>query len=251
MFCMETVAAFDLSSDLSFQRGYCAFEFLRTYGRTPFMLTEHLDRLSASCTILGIPYPEGVEKRVLDAALEDVSIKVYVTPEERVIIKADPLVLPKKEAYEYGVSCCTTRHKRIFPVAKSTCYLSACVGLKEGRAFNPFEVIFLDDEGFVLEGGTSNIFGVKDGDLFTVDRGVLMGVTRNIVCEMFEGSISFAPFRLEELDECFLTSTSREILPITCVDGKPIGDGVVGPKTKDVMKRFSAFVEAFSKKDFV
>lgn len=239
-----------LVHDTSFQRGYAAFELFRTYQRKPFKLDEHLNRLEKTCRLLHIPLL--MEKEVLKnhiASLqfsEETCIRIYVTVgSERsighVYVLTEPVEMIPQGYYEEGIHAITSREKRFLPEGKSTNYSAAQHALRSTSDPRVKEVIFLDESGAVLEGGTSNIFGVKNGILYTAPEGVLSGVTRNCIATLFADQLKWQSFHIHELDECFLTGSLREVMPITVINGKPVGNGCVGQKTREVIRLFQEY----------
>ena len=111
------------------------------------------------------------------------------------------------------------------------------------------EAIMLSQDGYVAEGAADNIFVVKDGELLTPPTwiGILKGITRDVVIELAEKEglpvkeETFTPFSLYSCHECFLTGTAAEIIPVTKVDGKIIGEGKAGPITKKLIEKFQQY----------
>lgn len=235
---------------LGFTRSYAAFELFRTYNYVPFQLKEHLDRLKNSASILGIHYPENVEE-VVEALLKknhykDLLVRIYLSEDEisgksHFLALTGPIPTPPKEHYEQGIPVITTPLSRQFPLVKSTCYLSAIIALKEATKMRAEDALFKSSEGALLEFTKSNFFGVLDGTLYTAGDGVLLGITRNLVIQLAKKlSIPFQekPLHysaLPSLQEAFSTSTTREVLPISHIDGIPIP---LGPITKQLQKSF-------------
>jgi len=136
------------------------------------------------------------------------------------------------------------------PAIKSTNFLNNVLAKIESLKSGAYEGIMLNWEGFIAEGTISNIFLVRKGVLATphVDSGILEGVTRGLVLYLarkqrlqIKESL-LRPKDLYEADECFLTNTTLEVMPVTTVDGRTIGDGRPGPVTKALMKAYTVEV---------
>ena len=146
--------------------------------------------------------------------------------------------------YENGVAVAvvTTRRNHplaISPVIKSTNFLNNILAKIESLKSGAYEGIMLNWEGYVAEGTISNIFTVKHGVLYTphLDTGILEGVTRDLVLHLARTDhiptkeIRLKPHDLTSANECFITNTTVEVLPVTRVDGNVIGNGRPGPVT--------------------
>jgi branched-chain amino acid aminotransferase len=171
----------------------------------------------------------------------------------RAIIVATPLRGPPAVAYRDGVGCRIVGVRHDAPeaadtTAKTGAHLSNVLAVREARAAGAHEALLLDRDGFVTEGASSNLFAVREGRLETppLAIGILAGVTRGRVLELArQGGIEARelPLRAGDLaraDELFLTSTAREVLPVTALDGRPVGSGRVGPVTTRVHALFRA-----------
>ena len=160
----------------------------------------------------------------------------------RVIVIAAPLSAPPLAAYRDGVALRVVgvRHDaRVDAQAKTGAHLANVLAVQEARRTGAHEALLLDRGGLVTEGASSNIFAVRGGALLTppLEAGILEGVTRGVVLELApEAGITvreeaLRPEDLASADELFITSSAREILPATSLDGRPVGSGRVGPLT--------------------
>ena len=162
----------------------------------------------------------------------------------RAIVIATPLRAPPMDAYRHGVAVRIVgiRHdapEAVDTTAKTGAHISNVLAVAEARAAGAHEALLLDRDGLVTEGASSNVFAVRAGALETppLGAGILEGVTRGIVlaiaraAEITVREIAMRPGQLAAADELFLTSTAREILPVTSLDGCPVGDGAVGRVT--------------------
>ena len=174
----------------------------------------------------------------------EVGLDPALAVEPRAIVIAGPLRAPPARAYREGAGCriVGVRHDApdaVDTTAKTGAHLSNVLAMKEAREAGAHEALLLDRDGFVTEGASSNVFAVRGGRLETpsLAAGILEGVTRGIVIELAqaEGSpVREAALRPDDLagaDEIFITSTAREILPVTVLDGRAVGSGRVGPCT--------------------
>jgi branched-chain amino acid aminotransferase len=242
-------------TDLGATRGYAAFEALRTYGKVPFLLEEHLERLERSCEqmFLQLPVPKAEIARIVEATLGANSfpeslIRIFVTagdasgfvPEgrERLLVLVDVLRAYPAEQYTRGISLATTKLGRTLPLVKSTSYLAGIRETIRARREGFDEVVFVDDDGSILEGTTFNVVTIHGNMLTVPEAGVLQGVTIGHVVQLAAQSglkVVRAPITrkmIAEADEVFITSSTRELLPINRVDGTPIRDGRPGPVTQ-------------------
>jgi len=257
--------------DHGFLYGDGVFEGIRAYNGRVFKLVEHIDRLydSAHSIMLPISYTKDeMIKNVVDTVnannLNDAYIRLIVSrgtgdlgldPEKCsggiVAIIADTIALYPKEFYEEGLSVVTvaTRSKSVdslSPQIKSLNYLNNIMVKAEANRSGVLEAIMMTSQGYVCEGSGDNIFIYKKGKLTTPPSylGILEGITRNTVIEIAKEEGIFVeerPFTRHDLyvaDECFLTGTAAEVIPVTNVDTRVIGRGKAGMITLRLMKRF-------------
>jgi branched-chain amino acid aminotransferase len=257
--------------DRGFLYGDAVFETLRTYSGRPFALDEHLDRLrwSAGRVFIELAVGADVLKQEIARALAEVGnpesmIRVMITrgrgelgldpalaeSPTRVIIVA-PLHTPPPEAYERGVGVVTFRTQRVADAtdaagAKIANYLIAVLATREARRADAVEALIIDNQGLVVEGTSSNVFAVVAGRLLTPPEslGILPGITRARVLEAAGAlgiPVDLAALPVEALlaaDELFISSSIREILPVVRVDREPLGSGVPGPLTRQLLSKF-------------
>ncbi|MBL8058575.1 MAG: aminotransferase class IV family protein [Anaerolineales bacterium] len=226
----------------------------RTYaGRRIVGLSAHLNRLADSHTRLGRrsgpPLDLAGLRAILRAVLEqaaqpEVRLRLTVPFEgERVYISVEPFEAFPAACYTQGVACATTRLERENPLAKSTAFIAAASAARAGAAVH--ELLRVDAAGRLLEGVSSNFFVVLEGVLRTAGAGVLEGVTRQVVLAQAAGLITVAlePVRVADLAgaaEAFITSASREVMPIVRIDEHVIGAGRPGPVTLELLARYRA-----------
>ena len=258
--------------DHGFLYGDGVFEGIRVYDGVIFRFKEHLDRLydSAKSIKLRIPLsPEEMTKAVIDTLkrndLKDAYIRLVVsrgvgdlgvdprkcrTPSVIVITEyLDPTY--GTVAKEKGITAIISSVRRDMVDAttheiKSLNYLNSVLAKLEATDAGADDALMLDRSGFVSEATTTNLFIVKDGELFTppTSAGILPGVTRRRVIKlarelgynMYEKGLT--PYAVTNADEAFLTGTLAEIVPLVKIRGIVIGDGRPGPITKRVMEAF-------------
>ena len=253
-------------NDVAVLRGYSAFEALRTYHQRPFHLDEHLTRLyrSAELIELEIPWTREYIAAIINEVIrrnnyKHAAIRILVTggeSEDSILPIGKPLLavlisqLPERDMQRFaqGYKLITTAFQRTAPEAKTTNYLVAIRALKEAARRNATEALFVNKQDHVLEATRSNFFIFRGDTLVTPGKGILMGITRNVVLKLARGRfhIEERPILLEELaqaDEAFITSSSKEIMPVVQIDDVTIGKGESGPRTYELEQRFVELVE--------
>jgi branched-chain amino acid aminotransferase len=250
-------------ADLAVQRGYGIFDFFKTIDGQPVFLEDHLDRLFRSAVLMRLELKQSRDeirskiKRLIESNnLNDSGIKVILTggfspdgfniAEPNLIISQQGFQIPRTMS-EKGVSILTHEYQRQFSNAKTLDYLQAIwlqPILKEKKAD---DVLYYSD-GLLRECPRANIFIVtKDQKVLTPESGMLKGVTRKHVLEI-SGAIYVTEARdvsLEELrnaGEVFITSTTKNILPVVQVDGYVIGDGNPGEVTRTLAKEYNRII---------
>jgi branched-chain amino acid aminotransferase len=247
------------------------FEGLRSYRGKVFRLDEHIRRLYESAKAIWLEIPMSpdemcgaVNESVRINKIDDGYIRLVVTrgagtlgldpnrcSNPQVIIIADAIALYPKELYEKGLEIVTVSVQRNHPAAlspriKSLNYLNNILAKIEGIQAGCIEALMLNHKGEVAECTGDNIFLVHHGVLQTppLEAGILEGVTRDAVIEVaLEAGIEVREMPLTKhdvyvADECFLTGTAAEIIPVVRVDSRVIGTGKPGPMTRDLEKRF-------------
>jgi branched-chain amino acid aminotransferase len=252
------------------------FEGIRSYDGRVFKLDKHLQRLYNSAKAIRLKIPldvEEMEEVVLETLrrnnLRDAYIRLVVTrgvgdlgldpdkcPEPTVFIITDKIVLYPQKSYDEGLEIVTAATRRNIPEAinprvKSLNYLNNILAKLEGKLANAPEALMLNTEGYVVECTGDNIFIVKNNVLITppIHVGILEGVTRDAVIEIADeiGICSeekaFTRYELYIADECFLTGTAAEIIPVVKIDGRTIGNGLPGTMTKKLAAEFKKLTE--------
>lgn len=250
--------------DHGFLYGDGIFEGIRAYNGRVFRLKEHIDRLydSAKAILLNIPVSkEEMEQIVLETlrvnGLKESYIRLVVSrgvgdlgldprkcPKASIICITASITLYPKEFYEQGLKIVTVPTRRNIPEAvnpriKSLNYLNNILAKMEATRQGAIEAIMLNQDGYVAECTGDNIFLVKNGELITPPSfvGALEGITKEAVMEIARAlkiPVSekvFTRYEVYTADECFLTGTAAEVIPVTEVDGRTIGSGKVGEFT--------------------
>lgn len=239
--------------------GEGAFETMRTYGSSIFALDEHLARLARSLTAIGValPCPEATladeARRAREAfGAEDAIVRVVITAGDDApvrIVLVEPLAMPPEARYAGGFSVVLRRGPSLaVPGAKTTSYVANLLARRAGVAVGADETLLLDEDGEVVEGSTSNVLVVLDGAVVTppASRGALPGITlRHALLLAAQAGLAVREQRLPAstlaaVSELMLTSTLREIAPVTRVDGAPVGTGSPGPIATALRRAFRA-----------
>lgn len=256
--------------DHGFLYGDGAFEGIRSYGSRVFRLKDHIDRLYETMHTLMID-PQMTKKQMTDAVvstlkanrIKDGYIRLIVSRGDgdlgldprkcygkpNVIIIADKIALYPAELYEKGMEIITVPTVKNHPNAlnpqlKSLNYLNNVLAKIEASHCGYNEAIMLEDNGYIGECTGDNVFIYKKGVLSTPHLGRLKGITADAILELarqlkirvFEGYIT--RHEVYNADECFLTGTAAELIPIVKVDGRMIGDGKPGAVTNKLLKAF-------------
>jgi branched-chain amino acid aminotransferase len=252
------------------------FEGIRAYNGRVFKLQEHIDRLfySAQAILLTIPMSH---REIMDAVLEtcrrnkirDGYIRLVVTrgvgelglspfkcQRPSVIVIAHKIQLYPPELYARGLTIITvptvrSLHSALNPAIKSLNYLNNVLAKIEAINGGCEEAIMLNAQGYVAECTGDNIFILKGGAMFTppLSAGALYGITRSVVMEIArESGMSVSEPNLTRYDlfnaeECFLTGTGAEIIPVVKIDGRVIGGGKPGPVTKSLVEKYHALTQ--------
>ncbi len=251
------------------------FEGIRVYGGKVFLLAEHVDRLYESALAIRLTIPlsksemvRAVEDTVKANAIGDGYVRLVVTrgagylgldirktSHPMVIVIADTISLYPEEFYRNGLAIITASTIRNHPAAlsariKSLNYLNNILAKIEATDAGCQEALMLNHKGEVAECTGDNIFIVRRGVLKTppTDAGILEGVTRNVVLKLAREAglpaqeVTLLRHDIFASDECFLTGTAAEVVPVVKLDGRDIGTGKPGPVTQDLRGRFQRLV---------
>ncbi|HLF18238.1 MAG TPA: branched-chain-amino-acid transaminase [Candidatus Omnitrophota bacterium] len=252
-----------------------AFEGIRSYNRLVFKLSEHIDRLYQTAKAIRIDplmTKQQMAQAIVDTLkknnLDNAYIRVVVTRGEGdlgldpkkcygkpgIIIISDKITLYPKDFYVKGMEVITAKTIRnnpnaVDPKLKTLNYLNNILAKIEASDQGYQEAIMLDYKGAVSECTGDNIFIVKKGVLITPKQNILLGITRQAVLDLAKAERIKTQEKLITLkevykaDECFLTGTAAEVIPVVKVDGRTIGAGNPGPVTKKLMTMFHAITD--------
>lgn len=231
-----------------------AYTTLRTYGgRGVVRLDQHLRRLEDSVALQG--QRGTIDLAVVRRALADIldtaetfesRLRLTFSP-PRLFVAREPFVPLPKPVYEQGVACVTLALQRENPHAKDTRFIATAQSAYERLPAGIEEGLIVGEGGAILEGLSSNFFAVLEDTLRTEEERALIGVTRSLVLEVATGLLpverrAMRQVELPLVSEAFLTSVSREVLPVVRIDGRAVGDGQVGARTSAIMQAFAALV---------
>ena len=258
-----------------FDHGYLygdgIFEGIRAYSGRVFKLTDHIDRLysSAKTIMLEIPLTkaemqEAILKTIRANELKDAYIRVVISrgigdlgldprkcDEPTVVIIASDIALYDESLYQKGLKVKTVPTRRngpemVNPRIKSLNYLNNIMARIEANLMEAPEAIMLNAQGYVAECTGDNIFIREGNNLITPPRhaGILKGIKRGVAIEIAEDlglnvkEVQFTRYDLFNADECFLTGTAAEVIPVVEVDGRQIKDGQPGEYTAKIISSF-------------
>jgi len=251
------------------------FEGLRSYSGRVFRLDAHIDRLWASARAIALEIPlskDAVAQAVNDTLAANKLVDGYVrlvvtrgagslgldpnrTKNPQVIVIADTISLYPREFYEKGLRIVTAATQRVHSAAlspriKSLNYLNNIMAKLEGLQAGCVEALMLNHKGEVAEGTADNVFVVRSGSLLTPppDAGILEGITRGAVMDLAHAAgitcheATLTRYDLYTADECFLTGTAAEVIPVVEIDGRKVGGGMPGPVTARLAADFHTLV---------
>jgi branched-chain amino acid aminotransferase len=258
--------------DHGFLYGDGVFEGIRVYEDNIFRLRQHVQRLydSAQCILLSVPLApadmtaaivETVQRRglsnqyvrvVVSRGAGDLGLDPRHCPQPSVVIIADTIALYPAHVYAQGLELVTVATRRtpawaLDPRIKSLNYLNNILAKLEAQQAGAIEAVMLNAEGYVAECTADNIFAVRHERILTpsLAAGALAGVTRDSVLDIAgDLGLSIAEGLLTRYDfytaeECFMTGTGAEIVPVVRLDGRRIGNGTPGPVTAQIREQFA------------
>jgi branched-chain amino acid aminotransferase len=264
--------------DNGFTFGDAVYETLRTYGGRPFALGRHLARLRLSASRLGFALPMGDDAlcATLDELLErgqnpESFIRLIVTRGEGDIsyhferVKGPTVVMVVKpfegfpdSHYTEGIPLALVTVRRnhpraLDPAIKSNNLLNNVLAVREAQAKGALEAILLNQDDLVAEGASTNVFLVTGEVVVTppLGAGILHGITREVVLEIARehdievNEAAVSPDALRAADEIFVTSSTREVMPASSLDGARIGNGRPGPMTRRLLDAYRAAVPRY------
>ena len=256
--------------------GASVYETLRTYQGKPFLFSRHFARMEHSAAGIDLKLPWNKSKTLEEIRRTlppgESRIRLMITrgtgelgPDTEtcadpaaIIIVVPLLVLPER-IYEEGVDVVISSIRRggRFADIKTGSLIHQVLARREAKSRSAFEAILLTPDDKLSDGITSNIYLVREGKLLTPSHaaGIVEGITRGVVLDLareagmqvVEGLFGLGD--IPRAEEMFLTSTTREVLPIVRVEGKPVGNGRPGPVTKQLLGAYRAAVQRLITED--
>jgi branched-chain amino acid aminotransferase len=253
-------------SDLSMQRGYALFDFLRTVHAQPLFLQEHLNRFFHSADALHLKVEKSKEgltqiihQLIQQSGLQEAGIRLLLTggysadtyhaATPNLLITCNPVKTSTPELFEKGVSAITYQHQRELPHIKSINYLMA-VWLHPLLEQKKADDVLYHQNNIITEFPRANVFAVtKENILITPAHNMLKGITRSFILKeaaafMEEEERDITVDELYTASEIFLTSTTRRVMPVLRVDEQMVGDGKPGVVAKKLWKVFEKMEDA-------
>ncbi len=254
-------------TDIGISRGYGVYDGMTSYAGKPFRFDDHLRRLRSSAAALGLSIKES-DSQIYATLLKLIELNGFSRTNFRLIVTGgktisgvefDPttptfIILAEEHKdlpeslYEKGGTLISEEFMRYMPEHKTTNYIHAVHLQEKRKAAGAIEILYCQN-GHAYECATSNIFAVKNGVLVTPREKVLAGITRKVVLELAQEQgikVEERPLTVAELlaaDECFITASFKEIVPIIAVDGKTISNGLPGATTKLISELFKAYTK--------
>lgn len=237
-----------------------AYTTFRTYaGRKFYSLDKQIRRLENSAslagyriTLKGDKIRSILRKVVKDfAGKNELRFRIFVDLEKvlgTIYLMAEWLVTPTAEEYRLGVKLITCSMTRNNPKAKLTQFITRADRVRQSMPEDTHEAVMVNDRGQILEGLSSNFFAITKEVLLTDEEKVLSGITRELVIECANQAgyeIRYDPVFVSDLamiDEAFITSASRGVLPVRMVDNQTIGEGVPGKITRNLSMLYQAYI---------
>lgn len=230
----------------------------RTYQRTKSLLfDQHVSRLEDSARRQGfslrcdpIRMRAALRQMILESDYGDVRFRISAAADapDETLLSIEPFQPPSAKLIERGARCITSSERRIIPASKSSEWMHRRRALEAARPADIYETFLRDRQGNLLEGASSNVYVILDGELRTAPTGVLAGISRMVVLAVCE---SVVPLRavapniadIDRFSEIFLSSGSRGIIPVVELDGMPIGAGSVGATTLALRAAYQRWVD--------
>ncbi|MCP4022279.1 MAG: branched-chain amino acid aminotransferase [Desulfobacteraceae bacterium] len=255
--------------DLAILRGYGVFDLIRTYQGKPYFLKEHIERLENSAKEIGLslPWSNSEIKDIVFETLkkneniDEANIRIVITggsstdffnPQgnPRLLVLITEIKKLPEEWYQTGVKVVTHPLERDIPGAKVISYVPAAIALKNAKQMDAIEAIYINRNKDALEGTTSNLFAFFNKTLVTPEKGILKGITRQVILQLAKKyfTVEQRNIQLEELlkaDELFISGTNKGIVPVIQIDDTPIGNKQPGKHTKTIINALEQHTEDF------
>jgi len=230
------------------------------YGDRALLFDAHLDRLEESARLVNIPLR--LDRSRLRSALRDLlheanypdakfRITIPKDEPECVYLALEPFVPVPDDIQQHGAKVITVPLVRENPIVKTTDWMTIRRPTYEKLPPGVYEGILVGEDGSLLEGMSSNFYGILDGVLYTAGDGVLEGITRKAIIEIAPAllPVEMIPVHKQDvprLSEAMLTSSGRGVVPITVIDGQPVGTGRVGPLVAEIRQYYEDWAAAHS-----
>ena len=254
--------------DLSVLRGYGVFDFLRSYNGVPFYLKSHINRLAQSARLIGLTLPHSVEEihRLTMETIArndhaDFNIRILVTGgvspsnytpanTSKLVIMVTAVAQFPTEYYTEGVKVITSRVDRFMPGSKSINYIPAILAMRDAKERGATEAIYVNSNGYLQEGTTSNFFALFGNTLVTPPtQRILPGITREKILEIATTDFNIEVRKIHQdeirlMDEAFISASNKEIMPVHTINAINLSPGV-GEKTEKMMQLFHDFTQQY------
>ena len=268
--------------DHGFLYGEGVYETLRTYNKVPFLYDRHQARLRASAQRIRLDVPftddqlagwidetiakagemdEAYVRILLTRGVGELNYDPRSTPNPTTVIIVKPFEPPAARVFEAGINICLVDILRnhpgsVNPLIKANNLLNNALAMQEANRRGGEEGLMCNYRGELSECAQANVFLVRGGTVLTPpsDAGLLEGITRAFIFEVGRDAgvdvrdEVLYPKDLETADEAFITSTTRELSPVTSIDGRPVGDGTVGPVTKRLLDGYRRKAQELTRK---
>jgi branched-chain amino acid aminotransferase len=228
------------------------------HGDHALLFDAHLDRLEQSARLMHVSLDldrtrlrAALRELLHDAAYPDTRFRITVPQDQpdHIYLALEPYQPVPTAIMQQGAHVVTLPLVRQNPVIKTTAWITIRQPAVNTLPPGTYEAVLLSENGRLLEGLSSNFYGVLDGALHTAGDGVLQGITRRAVLEL---APAILPVRLSalhvtdvpRLTEAMITSSGRGVVPVTRIDGSPVGDGRVGPIVTALIDEYAAWTEA-------
>lgn len=250
--------------DLALLRGYGIFDFFRTYHRKPVLIDSYLNRFVNSASIAGLKIPlknteikSIIEKLISQSSYQECAFRMMLTggysldaftsTKPNFLILTENFNKPSEKEYLDGVNIITHEYQRDFPEAKTLNYSTAIIFNSRNPDKKASEILYYNQDK-ISEASRSNFFVIQGERLITAGENILKGITRQTVLSIAKNDfkieqVNFPIGQLSNVDEAFITSTIKGILPVVKIDDLIIGDGKPGKKTVFLTQLLKDFID--------
>jgi len=241
-------------TDHGFLYGDAVYETMRTVDGKVWLFDEHIKRFESSAKVVGLKIPykkieiyDQIVSLIKKNRLTEARIRITLSrgsneldfgpaKNPTFLIEAKKLTFPPKELYEKGISAVTFEIERPMAQIKTTSMLPSILAYQYATKKKAHEAFLVDHRGRITEGSMSNVFFVRRGKVITPKKYILEGTVRKLIIKQTRAKQTTVKYRdLPKMDEAFISSTTKGIMPVTRINGKKVGDGKVGPITKKLL----------------